>query len=290
MKSISLFSLLLCLCVTIVTAGEPLSLWKIEGKENNLYLMGSLHLLKQNDYPLDSTYYRAFNKAKHVAFEVDMEKANSFAFQLYVLKQSQLPAGTTLKDVVSPESYQKCAAAFQRLGGSITQVQKFRPFFAAMTLSLLKMQQLGFNPLLGIDRHFHKIAKGSGKQLYGLESAESQIELLLSLDSLDSDLLSSTVDEVENLEKEINHMAALWRSGNADGLDSLINMSVSQYPKLKERLLLKRNRNWMTQIETFLQMKEDVFVVVGAGHIGGKGGLLDLLQEKGFNHTQLTCQ
>lgn len=279
-------SILISLFAFTLFASEPLSLWEVKGRQNRLYLMGSLHLLKESDYPLDSAYYHAFNKSKHIAFEVDLDKANSLAFQLYMLKQSQLPVGTTLRDVVAPETYKKCALAFQEMGGSIERVKQFKPFFVGMTLTLLKMQQLGFNPLIGIDRHFHKLAKGCNKTIYGLETAESQIELLVSLDTQEGDLLASTVDEVENIEKEITHMALYWKTGNAQGLDSLINMSISEYPTLKERLLLQRNRNWMIQLESFLTLKEDVFVVVGAGHIGGEGGLLSLLTEKGYKVLQ----
>lgn len=282
MKQVTLIAILLCSFIWTSSAEGTLPLWKVEGKQNTLYLMGSLHLLKSSDYPLDSAFYDAFNSAEHIAFEVDLDKANTLSFQMYLLKESQLPAGQTLADVVTPEVYRKCSEAFNALGGSIQMVQRFKPFFAGMTLTILKMKRLGFDPLLGVDRHFHTLAKKEGKKVYGLETARSQIELLLSLDSQESNLLSSTVEEVENLEKDIVALSTFWRRGDAVGLDSLINASISEYPDLKERLLLQRNRNWMKSLEMLLGLKENVFVVVGAGHIGGHDGLLSLLKAKGY--------
>lgn len=268
---------------------DKISLWEIKGKQNSVYLVGSLHLLKESDYPLDSQYYRAFDKVSTVAFEVDMDSAKSFTNQLYILGKSKLPASTQLPDVLPDSTYKKCEKVFASMGGSLKSLHAFKPFFVGTTLSILKMQQMGYDPEIGIDRHFFELAKEKGKKTLGLEDIKFQIDLLFSLDEQnEGNFLETTLQEISQYKEMIGAMNSYWRQGDAEKLDSLINASLYGYPKLKDKLLLNRNKSWMVSIEKFLAAKHDVMVVVGAGHVGGEDGLLHLLKKRGFTVRQLS--
>ncbi len=78
-----------------------------------------------------------------------------------------------------------------------------------------------------------------------------------------------------------------WRRGDAEYLSRATHESFRDYPVLGERLLDARNKAWLPQIERFLARGKPCFVVVGAAHLGGPGGLLALLRAQGFQTEQL---
>ncbi|MSP37331.1 MAG: TraB/GumN family protein [Deltaproteobacteria bacterium] len=150
-----------------------------------------------------------------------------------------------------------------------------------------QLQKLGYDPNLGVDRLLAERAKLAGKPVSGLESGEFQIELL---DGLPADLqemmLRQSFAEMEQFDKTVDTMVRAWRKGDVVAAEKLFLESMADYPALREKLLDQRNRNWLPQIENFLKLDEDVLVVVGAAHLVGKNGLIELLKGRGYKMEQ----
>lgn len=282
----------LLIVVFLVTSlwaeSSNLPLWKVKGNKNTIYLMGSLHLMPKEGYPLDPVIYELLEKADTAVFEVDIDEAVGLPAQLYIMSKSQLEKGQKLTDVLTPEVYTACKNEFASLGGSIGMVQTMKPFFVGLTLSVLKMQKLGYNPELGIDKHIHSIAKKKGKGVKGLETIKEQFDMILSIAGKnESEYMQHTLDELQQIEVQLKDMYSSWSNGDIKKLDEMVLSSFKEYPEIKTLLLDKRNENWMVHIRSYLKQKKDYFIVVGAAHMAGDKGLVSLLSKAGFSCTQI---
>jgi uncharacterized protein YbaP (TraB family) len=174
-------------------------------------------------------------------------------------------------------------ARVAKLGLPAAQARQMKPWFLAMTITLAELQKLGVDPALGIDMHFLKSAKD--KQIAELESAEGQIDLLDGLsEKLQEDFLRYTLDDVDNVSKHIDQMIAAWTSGDTKATEDFILQAIKESPQLQpiwEKLFDDRNQSMAAKIESLLNTGKTYFIVVGAGHLVGKTGLLELL---GKNH------
>src|SRR3954453_11974539 len=139
------------------------SLWKLQGKNCSVYFLGSVHVLKEQDYPLPAPLEAAYSDSQIVAFETDVAALEDPKIAFQMLAKGRLPEGETLETQLSPAVYQ---AFTNRLKDSIMPMALFdqlTPAMAAMTLVVLEIQKLGFDPNFGVDKHFFPLAKEAGK-------------------------------------------------------------------------------------------------------------------------------
>ena len=257
-------------------------LWETRGKNNTVYLLGSLHVMTPGAYPLPLRLEEAYQKCGLVVLEADPDESTSPVFQERVLRLGQYPPGQTLKQQLSSSTYQRLENRVLSHGLTIQAFEGFRPWLAGVTLSLLEFQKLGFSPEYGIDQHFFRRAGKDGKRTAYLETADFQVGLFASLVDTDAEnLLRQILDDLEDLKTMAGELLETWRSGDEARLYNLIHEGFEDYPSLYERIMLRRNRSWIPEIEKFLQMDEDVLVIVGAGHLVGPESLVDLLRRAG---------
>src|SRR5919112_5225100 len=155
-KKLSLLTLLgLGLSVALashLSAQEKSFLWKVDSDQNSLYILGSIHLLNKEAYPLKQSIENAFEQAKKLVFEIDLRSANPEKIQQLMLQKSASTDGTVLHQNVSNETYESVAKRAKELGIDIRLLNSFKPWVVATTIAAMKLQQLGFDPKLGIDR------------------------------------------------------------------------------------------------------------------------------------------
>ena len=264
------------------------SLWKIEGKTNAVYLFGSIHFLKQEFYPLDAAIEDAFKKAGTVMFETDLSAAEDLSAQLKILQMAQYPAGETLADNLTAETYRAFQKKVKELTGIEKMFDQFKPWMASMTLLIFELQRLGFNPQSGLDKHFYDQAKTDKKKISWFESPEFQIKLLDDFSKEDQErFLKSTLEDLDRFEKVFSEIINAWKTGDAKKIDTLISDDMRKYPSLYKKLLTDRNQSWLPKIEEILKSGPDTFIVVGAAHLVGKDGVVELLTKKGYKIQQL---
>jgi uncharacterized protein YbaP (TraB family) len=287
------FVLLLLALVHSALAQRPATnanrhaLWKIEGQRATVYLLGSVHFLKKENYPLAGPLGAAFDRAKIVAFETDMGALEDPKLQAKLMTQSALPDGATLRDQLPPKLYTRLADQLKDSGLPIEAVEKLKPGLAAMTLVLVEMRKLGLDETLGVDRHFHERAKKAGKEIMGLESAEFQLDLITGFSKAEGEaLLDSTLKDIRTLREQLGRMIKSWETGDMTTLAQLMNEGMAEHPALFKRLLTDRNKQWVPKIEALARGDKDAIVIVGAGHLAGKGSVIDLLTKDGFKATQ----
>jgi uncharacterized protein len=269
-------------------ATEHHSLWKIEGKNAAVYLLGSIHVLRPEDYPLAEQIDKAFTNSETVAFETDVAALDDPALAMKMLGKMQLPEGETLETQLSPEVYKDFQKHAKDSGAPDFMLQKLKPTMAAMMIEVMELTKLGLQPDKGIDKHFFGIAKEAGKTIVPLETVDFQLNLLTEFTKEEGEaMMKATLKDLENIKKDLGDLIAAWKTGDSAGLDKMLNDMKQDAPAVYKRLVTDRSRNWLPKIEEMTKGDKTAIVIVGAAHLVGKEGVVQLLQDKGYKVTQL---
>lgn len=263
-------------------------LWQVSSGEKTIFLLGSIHFLKQEHYPLNPTILGAFDRAKKLVLEIDLNQLAPQQVQQITLGKALLTDGSSLPQKISAETYDIVKTRLKEFGMDVAMVHPMKPWFVALTMMSLKLKQLGLNPNLGVDRHLADRAKDSGKPTAGLETLEFQMGLLDQLSPDEQELmLRETVREMELLEKNVNQIVEAWVAGDSGRLAELLLAGMKEFPEIHRKILIERNRRWLPVIEKLLENSPGTMVAVGAAHLVGNQGLVELLIEKGYRLEQM---
>ncbi|MCA9463113.1 MAG: TraB/GumN family protein [Nitrospira sp.] len=262
-------------------------LWKVESPLNTVYLLGSIHVLQQKNYPLAPAIYNAFNQCGTIMFEVDLGELSSPMAQLQLLTKGVYVTGDTLKTVLAPERYEKAKNLMAERGHNIENFHRMKPWMAATAVTALELQKMGFEGEYGVDRHMFEKAQESKVDIVGLETVEYQLGLFENLPlHVQEYFLLQSLEDLTHIETRIQEMVKAWEGGQVQALESLL-AGMEEYPELYQSLVVTRNQKWLPQIEQRLQKRGPVFVVVGALHLLGEEGLLAALARKGYRVEQM---
>jgi hypothetical protein len=289
--SFLLLALLLAGCRTPpaarTAAANKHSLWTVKGQHATVYLLGSVHVLKPSDYPLAAPIETAFSNAAVVVFETDIDKLQGAGAQLELLSKGSLPPGQTLAGAVSPALYNQFTNRAAQAGLPLFLVQRLQPALAAFMLQAFQLLQLGLDPDAGVDVRFHKLARAQHKTIIPLETVAFQENLVTSFSKEEGELiLKSALDEFDTMAKEWDQMLKAWKVGNDRALDQLLNSMRREAPAVFKRLVTDRTASWVPKVMDLARGDKNAIVIVGAGHLVGKAGLVQLLRKKGFKVTQ----
>jgi uncharacterized protein len=263
-------------------------LWRVQANDSVVYLLGSIHYLKPQNYPLDPAIESAFKNAKRVVFEIDLDSAKGDEAQHLMVSKAAYSDGTTLQKHISETTYQLAAEKLKQLGLDINLFNPFKPWFAATMILARSMQSLGFDPAHGVDQYLYRKAKEANKATSGLETFEYQLDLFNKMPEFVQDLmLLQTVKSADSMRGAMDTIVRAWSSGDLKTLDSTLLQGIREYPEVYQRVIVERNRAWMPKIESYLGGGESCFVVVGAGHLAGREGLIEALKAKGYSVEQL---
>jgi len=263
-------------------------LWKIQSESNAVYVLGSLHFSKKEIYPLRQEIENAFEQSDFLVVEANVNDITKTDVQK-LLQSALYPENDTLEKHLSSETYERVKKEIGGLGIPPELINKQKPWFLSMTLVALESIKLGLDPKFGIDVHFLSKAEGK-KKILELESLDYQIGVLSGFSDKDQELfLMYTLKDLNIMEQELDKMILAWTSGDTEAMESLMTRSISEDKKLSfiyEKLVYERNKNMTSKIENFLKQKETYFVIVGAGHLVGSKGVVELLKRDGYRVEQ----
>src|SRR5262249_27641624 len=253
-----------------------------------VYLLGSIHFLKKEFYPLDATIEDAFKKSQVVVFETDIAELESLNNVIKLATLGKYPEDDSLKKNVSKETYEKLQAKLKETAVPSTLIDQFRPWMAAVTLIAFEIQKLGFDPSNGVDKYFQRLATEQKKKIEGLETVDFQMSLFGDLSKEDQELfLRETLDDIDQFSKLFNDIIDSWKTGDSKKIEDLLLDSMRKYPAVYKNFVTDRNERWVPKIEELLRSGQNAFVVVGAGHLVGTNGVVELLKKKGLTVQQL---
>lgn len=147
--------------------------------------------------------------------------------------------------------------------------------------------RLGFDSAQGVDRHFFYKARQAGKPVIGLETMEYQIDLFDKLSEKDQEaIVHQTLLDLDILDQEMSSIVAAWENGDVKGLDDVLLKSFREYPTIYRKFVVERNHAWMKKVTPFFTKSDDYMIIVGAAHMVGEKGLVELLKKKGYSVQQ----
>ena len=271
---------------TLAAAGHSF-LWKVSGKGGVVYLVGSVHLLPKDFYPLNPLLEAAYKDSDLLVEEVDLAEMMAPEMQLSLLTRGQLPSSDSLDKILSPSTMELLKKRLDTLGAMAQPLMRLRPWLLALMIDSLEWQKQGFDPNFGLDKHFYDQAKEDNKAVKGLETVNDQISIFESMSAQQQDhLLAETLKDLETEQANLNKMIAAWRVGDAPAVEKIVLTDIQKESDLYQRLLVNRNKNWMPRIEELFARRGHAFVVVGAAHLVGPDGLLAMLKAKGYTIEQ----
>jgi uncharacterized protein YbaP (TraB family) len=251
------------------------------------YLMGSLHVLTPDYYPLSPRVEEAFASSKVLITEADIDEVNNPATMLSLMGKALLADGRTLDQMVAPELYKEVMERADKAGLPRAAVQRMKPWMVALVLTAPALQAAGFKAEHGVDKHFYDRAKKAGSERRALESVAFQFDRMDMMSAAEQEaLLRSTIEDLETQTNNVKTMADAWAKGDTASLEKLLLASMKSSPELYKRMLVDRNANWVAQVETCITEKTSCFVVVGAAHLIGDDSLVAMLRKKGYRVEQ----
>lgn len=279
------FSLLLFLALP-VHAESPV--WEIEKNGNLIFIGGTFHLLTPGDYPLPTAFENAYNQSTQVVFETDLEKLQDPEFQQSMLSELTYSDGRNLQQVLSKDTYLAVEEFFAVRGVPIASMVNYKPGMVAMMMTIVELQRLGLVGI-GVDTYFSERTVNDQKKRAQLETVEEQLEFISNMGTgMEDELLTYNLTEMKSLPSMWQSLKEAWRNGDMSKLEEVAVIPLeNDFPEIYQSLLIERNEAWMPQIEALLKTKEVEFVLIGALHLAGDGGLLSKLSAQGYKIKQL---
>jgi uncharacterized protein YbaP (TraB family) len=261
--------------------------WKATGRQGAVYLVGSVHLLSKDFYPLNPSLETAYKDSNLLVEEVDLGEMSQPDSQFALLSRGMLPGNQTLDTVLSPSTRVLLNKFLPDLGPMSEAMKKFKPWMAALTIESLEWMKDGFDPNLGLDKHFYDRAIADGKKVEGLETMAFQVGLFddMPMDQQDK-LLASMLKDIDTEKANMAKLIAAWRDGDAATVERIVLSELKGDPAVYKRMLVDRNNAWIPKIEQLFP-RGHALVVVGAAHLVGPDGLLSQLRAKGYTIEQL---
>jgi hypothetical protein len=286
-----ILALLLLLAVSAgwrsIGAQERTLLWKVSQSDKSIFLLGSIHYLRKENYPLNQAILDAFDVSERLVLEIDLQNTPAGAAQRLTLEKAIYRDGSNLAQNVGQETYQLATKRAAELGIDMQVVQPMKPWFVALTMLAVKLQRMGLDPKLGVDHHLAERAKRDGKPTSGLETLESQLGIFDQLSKREQELmLRETAAELERIDKNVKDIVESWLKGDGERLATLLLAGMRQYPELQQKLVIERNRRWLEEIAKLVEQGSNAMVVVGAAHLVGQEGVVEMLKARGFSVEQ----
>jgi len=272
----------------LAQGGKKHFLWRVEGPDASVaYLLGSLHVLTPEFYPLSPEINKAFAASKTLVEEVDFDEMSDPAQMMSAIGKAMLSDGRTLEQLVAPSTFAEVSKRAEKAGLPMVAMQRMKPWLVAVTLMGPSLQAAGFKAELGVDKHFFDRAKEAGLKRQSLETLAYQIDRFDELPpKLQEEMLVSSMKDIDTQVSNVREMAQQWAAGDIKGLEKALLAGFSGSPELYFRLLVERNRNWVPHVDICLLQNAGCFIVVGAAHLVGPDGLPALLAKKGYKVTQ----
>jgi uncharacterized protein len=272
--------------------GSTPLIWEARSAANTVYLFGTIHVGARKMYPLSPAVEKAFAASEVLALEADPTEASG---AIDGMASAAYKPPDNIARHISPELMGKVEGLLPQIGLPIEYARVMRPAMLAMTIAMLEIGRQGYDAKLGLDIHLARRAKEQGKRIVELESLQQQIALLQSFSpALQAGMLEASVQGVQNgtLATELRDLVAAWRTGNAGDLMAQLQRDTEDLPpelarEYDDALYNSRNLGMVDKIIAMLESGPPAFVAVGAGHLLGPAGVVELLQAKGYKLRKL---
>jgi uncharacterized protein YbaP (TraB family) len=283
MKSIKFFFWLTALVASGASVQAQRSssslLWQVSGKglATPSYLFGTFHLMCKSDFSAEGVLKEKLAASKQFYGEVAMDDP-TIAMQL----AGKMVSANSLESMVTPEEFKRLGTNFQNITGlPLAMFNNFKPF---MALSLVTLSTISCTDRIQPETELVNIAKEHQLPILGLETVDDQINAI-NKEPLDSQLndLKRILNNFDSVKTVMADLTAVYKKRNVDSLYAFMKAAGTD-GQFEQNLLIERNQRWIPVMEKAMNDKASFFAV-GAGHLGGPEGVLELLRKRGYRVT-----
>lgn len=286
------------LAVVAIAGVNAQLLYRISGKglDKPSYIVGTYHLAPASFADSIPGAQAALDEVEQVCGEVDMAEMQSMAGLQKVMTAMMLPDGKSLSDILTAEELGKLNAfMMETLGADLNnpmvaaQLGKMTPTAISTQLQMVQYMKMtpGFDPTAMIDSYFQNVAKAAGKPVVGFESVDFQISVLYTGTPLERQK-EQLICMLDNQEYNLMIMKDLTEAYFSQNIDKVLEVteeklgnSCDSTPEEDEALIYGRNATWVEKIPAIIGDKSTL-IVVGAAHLPGERGVLELLKKEGY--------
>jgi len=275
------------LAATSAVAAPPVNdldpaLWVVKDRDTTVYLFGTVHALKPGLEWFNDEVKMAFDASNALFVEVQLPEDQQLLAE-QVRKYGMLPTGKTLPSMLSKQGAQALGDDLAALGLPRTTLDAYKPFFAAVSLTMLHLMKDGLSADEGVEKLLEKSAKAASKPVGSLETMEFQLSLFDALPQAEQvRMLEDGLKNKEFANGNLDDIVAAWGKGDAEGVAKIINKTDNDSPLLYKKLLSDRNVNWAGWVQQRLATPGVTFVAVGAAHLAGPDSVQAVLAKRGI--------
>lgn len=291
MNKLWLFVIGLLACSYSYAENDKAFAWQVTSGEASVYLIGSMHYADKSFYPLRQTIEDAFNRSEYLVVELDINHIDHDRYMQILLQDGVYKDATTIKEVISDETWLQLRRHLQRLNIDYDAIKKYKPGLLVLTLTATQITQMGFDAALGVDAHFLNRAAEEvpAKKVIALETLQQQLKLFLEMPDGEL-LLKESLHSLNEAEPLMLAMVDLWKRGDVKQMNQLLFEDALQetpaFSEIYDRIFYRRNEAMVAKLDAMLKKpsasRANYFVVVGSGHLVGDKGIVNALKEKGY--------
>ncbi len=272
-------------------------LWEISGKDiKPSYIFGTMHLMPKDDFLIDVPTKKSFEAAEQVVFEIDMKQMENPMELMGMMGKMMMPSDTTIKDLISDADYTLLKNRFDSIGLPFEMMQSMKPMWLSAMIDGMGSGKLDMTGGASADEtskstmsyevEFNKLAKAENKKTSGLETIDFQIGLFDSIPlKIQADMLVASLKSKNDGKDEMKEMVKIYLDKDIEKMSRMLSENNSSKDNAmtpyEAMLLNNRNANWIAKMEKLMHEKSN-FIAVGAAHLGGPKGVLNLLKQKGY--------
>ena len=264
------------------------ALWEVSDPDTKIYLFGTIHLLPDDMRWRSAKFDEAVANSQQLIVETIVDQQNLQSIQQAKFQLGFAKGLKPIAERVPAADLPKLRAAIKKSGAPEQVFDQMKTWLAAITLLSLQFQEMGLQGSHGPEEILRQQFISTKKPIGELETNLEQFSYFDRLpEKAQRQLLQGAIEPTANVDQEFKGMLASWSRGDVKQIANTFNRELSESKDIRENLLEARNANWARWIEHRLAEPGTVMVAVGAGHLAGKGSVLDTLKKNGYKIRRL---
>lgn len=259
------------------------AMWRVSDADSEIYLFGSVHVLKPTTEWRTGTLDAALTGADEIYFELPMTAEAQAASQSLIPQFGLNQPGQPLRGMLSTKENEQLVRVAGQYGLPAAQLDPLQPWLVSVTLSMMALQGQGYNPMSGVELTLAGEIDDSRERFFETYADQFGFFAGLSRD-IQVDFLTVTMEQIEENPTALDELVNAWAAGDVSTLDQIFHDGMRETDQeVYDVLILNRNVNWANQIETLMSGSGSAVIVVGAGHLVGENGVPNMLTERGYS-------
>jgi uncharacterized protein YbaP (TraB family) len=264
---------------------EKHCVWRVTNVPVPFYLVGSIHNLRGDDYPLAPAYRKALKDSERLVFEFNPRERNLLSQKFREV--GKYPKGQDIRGRIHSETLALLIQGLRRTDLRIDDIKQYKPW--AIALRLLSMRQYrASGGARSVDNYFSYHGQRLGKEVGGLETVEEHVAFWENMLEMDGErLLATTLSSGSRVNELFDETRVAWKRGNIAALSATNARLRDKNSRIAQRLYDRRHAKWLPRIEDEMKTGRPTAIIAGAGHFSGPNSVVDLLEKRGYKIKQL---